>query len=74
MAKRKGPRDEAYEQAAREFEEFMKQAYNEPINYKYSHPVVNVLFWVISVIGVIYFCKGIVWLIEYINYKNPMGF
>ena len=74
MPKSKGPKYEAYEKAAKEFEDFMKEAYNEPIDYKYSSPVVNIFFWVLASIGVVHFFKGLTWLFEYINYRHPMGF
>lgn len=74
MEKKKGPKYEAYEKAAKEFEDFVKEAYNEPIDYKYSRPVVNILFWVLASTGVVYFFKGLARLIEYINYRHPMGF
>lgn len=74
MAKQKGPKNEAYEKAAQEFEDFVKEAYDEPIDYKYSSPIVNILFWIGATIGTVYLFKGIALLIECINYKYPMGF
>lgn len=74
MKKEKSKREEANEKAAAEFTEFMKQAYEETIDYKYSRPIINVLFWAGAAVGFGLLCKIVTWVIEYINYKNPMGF